>query len=237
MNTINVTPEELLTLRRVKNKELYVNVLGSNWVEMLVQVENGVLMRSKGELSDPDIYKAVQFANKPIYLFDERKPSHDFGNSTTWTTTSGSSEFIARPDAGKVFNVSHIQVRFPSNIMLTDSNKLCFQVWLWVDAYQATVPVMDLRYSSLMDLVWEANNTHEMGVDVAANLSSEKLIELDFRYCDPFTLEGAPIALHDCRGDYIRIWMEDHQPLLTVSGTTLSDPTWCVINGKETYDF
>lgn len=238
MYTIQISdPKELLAFRRQKNLELYANNLGGGNFELLVQAETGITMRSRGNISDPEIYLAVQFSNTPIYMFDERKPSHDFGDSSTWTTTSGSSECIIAPEAGKVFNVTHIQVRFPKNASLSESNKLCFQVWMWVDAYQAQVPVMDLRYPSLLDLMWEANETKYMSTNVVDDWGYENMVELEFKYCDPYTLEGAPIALHHCTGDYIRIWMEDHQPVTTASGVALTSPTWCVVNGKETYDF
>ena len=240
MQTITVTVEELLEFRSNKNIELYSTpAKNNNQVILMVQATPGIVLQAIGDYGNPKVDYVLQFANKSLITRDKRIVTHNFGDANTWPIVDGvpKSEYLITPSEGMKFAITYIQIRFPKRIKLKKENKLCFQVNLWVDAYQSVLPVINIEYSSIKDLVRKSNTPIDIPTDIIPELSVDKMTELTFKYANPDNLDGSPIILNHSKGENIKIWLSGEESIKDIDDQELFDETWCVVNGKELYDF
>jgi hypothetical protein len=156
MRTLNVDMDTILHFRREKNIELYMNDLDGQWGEFLLQPEDGILMRAKGDFTTPALSGIVPYVNKPITWRDKRLTSYNWLSTETWAS-SAEAKWEGHPDDGYKMLVHSIQVRFPKNIGITESNKLYFKVYMYIPPY-GVIPVINLEYASVRELAKKSNN-------------------------------------------------------------------------------
>lgn len=244
MRELQVTPSEILSLRRAKNKELFAQVfpdvsgdISLDTVELLCQVEGCIVLKSRVSILSNEWLSVAPFVNKPVVLYDKRITTHNLSSASDWPLVDGSpkSAYKITPDPGLKLLVTHIQVRFPSNAKLIGSTKLYCRVYLNMGA--GLVPVMNLEYTSMYDLIKKANSPILVQPRSISSVSTSDLVELEFKYADPNSLEGAPISLRSAKGEYIEIGIIGDDPIINVNGEPLSDKCWAVVNGKQCVDF
>jgi len=231
-HVIDVSTDQFLKYRRERALPFFYENISSQIVELTLQASESLLMRAKADSSDPDVVKALAYANAPVALFDNRINTHDFGDSTTWTDPDDST-FSFAPNTGRMIFLTYIQVRFPRQVRLTSSNKLIFVVQKWIETSQSLQDVITHEYASMEDLIKKTNAPIRTTSDTIPAFSSDKLIELRFLYADPCTLEGTPLILCGDKGENIKTYLEQHTPLLDINDDPLSGPAWTVFNGKE----
>lgn len=178
------------------------------------------------------------FGNQPVFVTDKRIVTHNFGNNSTWVNGPNDSTFEVVPDTNKKLIVTSIIVRSPKNLKLTQTNQLVFEVWLSPDGVTPpTTPKIYISYASLRDIVRKSNVPIQVANDVIPDVSTDKVIEITFRYCDPDTLRGAPIVLRQQLDEKIKIYLSAHQPVRTIDNQPLTDECWAVVVGRQTLDF
>ncbi len=238
MRTLQVDMATILEFRREKNLELYMTDLDGQWGEFLLQPEAGIQFRGKADMSTAEVSGAIPYVNKPIIYRDKRLTSYDWTSTDTWAS-SGEAKWIGAPDDGWKFLISSIQVRFPRSIKLTADNKLYFKVHLFYPPLNMVYPVINLEYSSVRELAKKSNNPLNPSPYAIEDLGTEELIEMEFVYADPYTLKGSPIVLHSCRNEFLEIGLTGNTPLHDTNDQHYDDgnETWCVIKGKQVYDF
>lgn len=237
MNTIYISLEEILTYRREKNVELFMDQEGSI-VNFYVQATEGITMCAKCSSKDPAVKEIYSWGNVPIVVRDKRLVSYDWTSTETWAS-SGEAKWIGEPEDGWKFIITSIQVRFPKSIMITPENRLYFKVHLFYPPYGAVVPVISNEYDSVRSLAKKSNNPLYSSPYAINNLATEELIEMEFVYADPYTLKGSPIVLRSTLNEFIEIGLTGNTPLGDIDGNPYDtgNETWCVINGKQVYDF
>lgn len=231
-HVIDVGIDQFLKYRRERALPFFYKNISSQIVELTLQASESLLMRAKADSSDPDVIKALDYANVPVSLFDNRINTHDFGDSSTWTDPNDST-FSFAPATGRMMFLTYTQVRFPRTINLTSSNKLVFVIQKWIEALQSLQDVVIYEYSSIEELIKKTNEPVYTTLDTIPAFSNDKLIELRFLYANPWTLEGTPIILCGDKGENIRVYLDQHTPLLDINDNPLSGPAWTVFNGKE----
>lgn len=233
---IYITLSELLSYRRATNKNIYVKNIDNDNVEVFVQAEHNILLSSVCNINDVNLSPILPYCNKVIPYYDKRVTTHSFTDNTTWENPAFSN-YIVSPNDGQKFIITYIQVRFPKTIKLKHENKLYFSVNLWVEAYNAVVPVIYIEYASLKDLVRKTNTPVTIPIDIIEDMSNQKIVELKFEYADPNNLMGSPITLNSSKGEYIEIGLTGNLSLKDINNQTLIDECWAVVNGKQTVDF
>lgn len=236
MVVIDVDIDVLLKFRRKLNKPLFGKFAGQDEVKLYVQVDSGVLLKAVVNRNS-DVFNALRpFVNQPIEMFDKRVQTWDFSKNTEWSSPNNST-FVIQPESGWKYLVTDIIIRFPRLLKLTSTNRLVFQVWKYVESINSVVPVIDLRYGSISELLKKSNVPMSLTTDVVPDAFNDKMVELRFVYANPFNLEGSPIELRSSLNEKIVIFLEAHQPVKDINGQTLTDGCWAVVNAKRLLDF
>jgi len=239
VSEVNVSLQELLELRRSVNSTLYGEKQGNGRVKLYTVPENGIVLTCSADPNSVEYLNVKDYINKPILFTDRRIVTHDFANSASWVDGPTDSVFKVEPDAGKKLIVTSIQVRFPKSVALKDSNRLFFSLNLYSSVTDSIVEVMNLQYASVKDLVKKTNNPMIIPVDIVEDVSTEKVVEIEFKYADPATLKGSPMVLRSSLGEHIDIGLTGNVQLKRKSDDSdyNGDECWAVVNGKQVIEF
>ena len=232
---IQITPEDLLVLRRKINEPLFAKT--DNSETQIFMSYKGMILKATISIDDPIWESIKSFVNKPVIAYDKRLTSHNFGDSTTWPLVEGfpNSTYKFAPDFGMILSIAFIQVRFPINANLTDTCRLFFRVYL--NLGNGPVLVINLEYPNIFELIKKSNSPIQIQPTVIETVSSLQIAEIEFKYADPNTLEGSPIILRSSLGEYMEMGTTDNLPVLDNVGNPLLNPTWAIVNGKQSRDF
>lgn len=244
MQEIQVPLDQLLAMRRSKNFPLFAKMepdtegdSSKDGVTLLVQAAEGVLLSSHILAASQDWASLQGFVNKPLSLYDKRMTTHDLASTSEWPLVNGvpDSAYHIAPTAGMKFYVTYVQVRFPVNAKLTGTNKLYFKVYLNLGA--GPVLVINLEYENMYELVKKSNSPLQILPGSISAISTADLVEIEFKYACPHTLEGSPIVLRSSLGEYMEIGITGDGPVCNINDQPLADRCWAVINGKQCLDF
>ena len=242
MEKVCVQLEDLLDFRRAYNREIYItdNTQDNRYVDLFVQASETIVLCSKEHKENPLLFNISKYCNKPISKYDKRIVTHNFTDISSWPVVDGvpKSNYIVVPGEGKKFVITYIQIRFPKNIKLKETNKLYFSANLYDPAIEAVRPVIYLAYGSLKELVRKTNTPIQVPFDIIEDISDNKMVELEFKYADPESLIGSPIILRSALNEYIEIGLTGDTNLKDINNLDFNgDEAWAVINGKELIDF
>lgn len=236
-HSIEIPIQNLLEFRRQSYEPLFASY--DNRRVNLHMSHGGLVLTSHTTTSDPIWGQIKQFVNKPVHIYDKRLVSHDFGNAATWPVDdlgNPKSLYEFRPSPGMALSVSYIQVRFPVNAKLDTNNELRFKVFMDRDG-TGPKPVIDLAYDSLFKLVERTNTPILAHNTLISEVSNQEMVEVEFKYSDPNSLQGSSIYLRSTLGEYIAVETANDNPVKNNLDGELDNPTWMVVSGKQSVDF
>lgn len=230
----------LLDFRRKKNLELYSKTISSKKRTLYVHAQDGIILTSDILIGSDEWQSIEPFVNKPITMFDKRLISHDWGNNTTWDSTSNSIWQVVPPEGYK-YVITHIQLRFPTNTKVIPANSFKYEVYISPDGITpidgTTSPIINLEYESTLSLIKRANTSVNITTDTIPEAFNDKLAEVTFKYCNPATLEGSPIVLRSSLNERIDSLLTNNMPILSTTDTALTTEFWAIVNCKILPDF
>lgn len=234
MNTIKVTPEQLLAFRDEKNKEIFMTSKDASRVELSVQASESIVMIASMSVNDGRLSTIREHANKSINVEQLMLESHDFGDSTSWAdSTSATYDLI--PNAGYKLIITSIQARFPEDVDLSNNN-LTFTIYKYVPPY-GLIPAAVQPYDSMQSLLLQSNDRWGVIEYTNTNAFTKKMVDVKFRYAGSDDADWSKLTLYSSRGEFIRCSLQTQTPLLDKQGQPLQDPCYAVFNCKRVLDF
>lgn len=174
--------------------------------------------------------------NLPINFIDRRVVSHDFGKQSSWADSS-SSLFSYQPPANQKFILLSMRARFPRNVALSEANALQFKLNKFVPQLATVVPVLSFEYHSITDMLKQSDSPINSTSDIIPNLGDTPIVEVEFTYTNIGTPWMSPIQLRGSLNESIRVGTKLNQPLLSTTGTDLTDACWILMAGRLVPDF
>lgn len=220
---IQIGLPELLAFREKTLGELFCEDSGGDECKLYLPYA-GLTLMAAIEKSSPEWTQISGTVNQPFFFQDVRFVGHDF-SSTLWGEDS---TYTIAPDAGQRVILTDIFIRFSKAAYIGD-NKPVIRVWKW---FGALVCVKEVVFQNVRDLINQSES-----VTVLTGLFNDDVVELKYRYADACTFEGAPIVLKGGAGEYMEIFLENHQPIRNVSGGVLPDACTVSFIGKMGGDF
>ncbi|MCK5018206.1 MAG: hypothetical protein KAS32_14210 [Candidatus Peribacteraceae bacterium] len=241
MKIIEVSFDELMEFRRIKNKELYANYeSGKDEVDVSVQADGNIVLTASIAKKSSSWQNVKLYANKAIKMYDKRLISHNWGDSSTWTAVDDSLWQVI-PDAGTKLILTHIQFRFPKSTKILAANAFVYKVYLSTDGVtpvdDETEPAISLVYESTLSLMEKANTSIQITTDTIPDAFDDKMVEVMFKYANPSTLEGAPIVLRSSLNERIDAYLLEHDIIKDSGGASMNSSTWAIANCKQMIDF
>jgi len=235
MEIIPLIYEDLMKTRSAQNLTLFSRKEG-NIQKLFCQCNAGIMISSSISNKSNEWARIKPYVNKPIVFYDKRIVSHNFSDPSTWTA-SDNSLYITKPDPGQKYILSHCIARFPKSLMIVPSNPLHYIIYLSPDGVSEAVETIHLIYNTTADLIRKTNVPMYMSPTNLPSMGVEEIVEINFMYADPYTLQGAPIIFRGNLNERIEIHLENHDPFRDINGDLLTQECVIMFNFKRTIDF
>ncbi len=237
-NIIETDFEKLLEFRASKNLPIFGSDYNTTDAKLYIQAENSIVLSCIVSKNNSKFKSILKYLNKPIRMDSLMLESHNFGDSTSWSSTDNSL-FVFKPYDGYKLIVTSIVARMPIDVNL-EVNPITFKVYLSLDGVtpvdENTPPCIIETYRSIKDLVNISNSTLVV-IDEVTNLSNTKMLEIKFRYADSDLSNSSKLTLNSSLNERVDVMLENNTPVLDSNGNALEEACYSIFNTKRVYDF